>query len=89
MIDHNENTINWLHSFEQALNYYEEPNLIDAYMVAYQEAYGAQYEETYNQVYKETMNESQTDDVEQARYENLLKEHLNTFMTWSSKMIND
>ena len=41
MIDHNENTINWLHSFEQALNYYEEPNLIDAYMVAYQEAYGA------------------------------------------------
>ena len=81
IIDENENTINFLYSYNQATEYYDDPNLIDTYVNAFQEAYGPHFEQTYNEVYEQTLNEMERNESDQKRYENLLKEHLNTFMT--------
>ena len=57
IIENNENQINWLYSYNQAHEHFDDPRLILAYMQAYQEAYGTQYEQTYNDVYEQTYNE--------------------------------
>ena len=80
LIDQNEETINHLQTYNEALEYYGDTNLVDAYMTAYQEAYQTQYEKTYNDVYDQTYNEVFKDEVEEEKYNNLYKKHLTQFM---------